>query len=90
MTQQGYLIISDITGYSKFVHESELEHARDSLAALLNILIDHTQSPLVISKLEGDAVFSYATEVDFCKDKPCWIWSNPRMPPSARHWSSWC
>ena len=65
MTQQGYLIISDITGYSKFVHESELEHARDSLAALLNILIDHTQSPLVISKLEGDAVFSYATEGGF-------------------------
>ena len=65
MTQQGYLIISDITGYSKFVHESELEHARDSLAALLNILIDHTQSPLVISKLEGDAVFSYAPEGGF-------------------------
>jgi len=60
MTQQGFLIISDITGYSKYVNESELEHARDSLAALLNILIQHTQSPLVISKLEGDAVFSYA------------------------------
>ena len=65
MTQQGFLIISDITGYSKYVNESELEHARDSLAALLNILIDHTQSPLVISKLEGDAVFSYAPENGF-------------------------
>jgi len=60
MTQQGFLIISDITGYSKYVNESELEHARDSLTALLNILIDHTKSPLVLSKLEGDAVFSYA------------------------------
>lgn len=60
MTQQGFLIISDITGYSKYVHESELEHARDSLSALLNLLIHHTQSPLVLSKLEGDAVFSYA------------------------------
>jgi len=60
MTQQGFLIISDITGYSKYVNESELEHARDSLTALLNILIQHTQSPLVLSKLEGDAVFSYA------------------------------
>jgi len=65
MTQQGFLIISDITGYSKYVNESELEHARDSLAALLNLLIDHTQSPLVISKLEGDAVFSYAPEGGF-------------------------
>ena len=65
MSQQGFLIISDITGYSKYVNESELEHARDSLAALLNILIQHTQSPLVISKLEGDAVFSYAPERGF-------------------------
>ena len=60
MTQQGFLIISDITGYSKYLNESELEHARDSLTALLNILLDHTKSPLVLSKLEGDAVFSYA------------------------------
>lgn len=60
MAQQGFLVISDITGYSKYVNESELEHARDSLTDLLNILIDHTQSPLVISDLEGDAVFSYA------------------------------
>jgi len=60
MTQQGFLIISDITGYSKYVNESELEHARDSLTALLNILLDHTKSPLVVSKLEGDAVFSYS------------------------------
>jgi hypothetical protein len=65
MTQQGFLIISDITGYSKYVNESELEHARDSLTDLLNILIHHTQSPLVISKLEGDAVFSYASEGGF-------------------------
>jgi len=65
MTQQGFLIISDITGYSKYVNESELEHARDSLTALLNLLIKHTQSPLVISKLEGDAVFSYAPEHGF-------------------------
>jgi len=60
MAQQGFLIISDITGYSKYVNESELEHARDSLTSLLNILLDHTKSPLVLSKLEGDAVFSYA------------------------------
>jgi uncharacterized protein YndB with AHSA1/START domain len=69
MTQQGFLIISDITGYSKYVNESELEHARDSLTALLNLLIRHTQSPLVISKLEGDAVFSYAPAGSFLQEQ---------------------
>ncbi len=62
MIQKGFLIISDITGYSAYLNESELEHARDSLTDLLNILIDHTKSPLIISKLEGDAVFSYVNK----------------------------
>jgi uncharacterized protein YndB with AHSA1/START domain len=69
MTQQGFLIISDITGYSKYLHESELEHARDSLTALLNLLIQQTQSPLVLSKLEGDAVFSYAPAGGFLQSQ---------------------
>ncbi|HKJ28102.1 MAG TPA: DUF2652 domain-containing protein [Anaerolineales bacterium] len=59
MLQEGFLIISDITGYSMYLSKSELEHARDSLTDLLNILVEHSKSPLVISKLEGDAVFSY-------------------------------
>lgn len=60
MPEKGYLVISDITGYSTYLKESELEHARDSLAALLRLLIEHTRSPFAIAKLEGDAVFSYA------------------------------
>jgi hypothetical protein len=59
MVHEGFLIISDISGYSTYLNESELEHARDSLTDLLNILVAHARSPLVIAKLEGDAVFSY-------------------------------
>lgn len=65
MSQEGFLIITDITGYSAFLNKSELEHARDSLTDLLNLLIEYTRSPLVISKLEGDAVFSYAPKGSF-------------------------
>jgi hypothetical protein len=60
MTQSGLLLITDITGYSKYVNQSELEHAQSSLADLLRLLMDNTRSPLVLSKLEGDAVLSYA------------------------------
>ena len=60
MPQNGYLVISDISGYSKYLHESELDHARDSLSDLLNLLVGETRSPLQIVELEGDAVFSYA------------------------------
>lgn len=60
MAQTGYLVISDITGYTTYLKESELEHARDSLSTLLGLLIEYTRSPFTIAKLEGDAVFSHA------------------------------
>ncbi len=60
--QTGILVISDITGYTTYLNSSELEHAQDSLRSLLSLLVDHTQAPLVISRLEGDAVISYALQ----------------------------
>jgi uncharacterized protein YndB with AHSA1/START domain len=64
-SQEGYLLIADITGYTAFLRESELEHAKDSLRSLLDLLIENTRPPLVISRLEGDAVISYAPEGSF-------------------------
>jgi len=65
MAERGYLVIADITGYTAFLSDSELEHAEDSLKDLLDLLIDQTKPPLVISRLEGDAVISYAPEASF-------------------------
>lgn len=59
-SQEGILLIADITGYTAFLTQSELEHAEDTLRNLLNLLIAHSKPPLVISRLEGDAVISYA------------------------------
>ena len=64
-SQDGYMLIADITGYIAFLRESELEHAKDSLRSLLDLLIEYTRPPLVISRLEGDAVISYAPEGAF-------------------------
>lgn len=64
MSHMGYLVIADITGYTAFLSGSELEHARDSLNSLLSLLVDYTRRPLLISRLEGDAVFSYAFDED--------------------------
>jgi len=64
-SQDGYLLIADITGYTAFLRESELDHAKDSLRSLLDLLIEQTKPPLQISRLEGDAVISYAPEGSF-------------------------
>ena len=61
----GTLVIADITGYTAFLSHSELEHAEDSLRSLLDLLINYTHSPLLISRLEGDAVISYAPDGTF-------------------------
>jgi hypothetical protein len=61
----GCLVVADITGYTAYLSESELEHARDSLSAILDLLLEHTTAPLVVSRLEGDAVVSYALERSF-------------------------
>jgi uncharacterized protein YndB with AHSA1/START domain len=64
-THEGYLLIADITGYTRYLSESELEHAQETLKALLELLVENTRSPLVISRLAGDAVISYGLREDF-------------------------
>ncbi len=64
-THNGYLLIADITGYTQYLSESELEHAQETLTALLELLVENTGPPLVISRLAGDAVISYGLREDF-------------------------
>jgi hypothetical protein len=63
-TQQGYLLIADISGYTMYLSESELDHAQEVLKTLLELLIGHTRPPLSISRTAGDAVISYALRGD--------------------------
>ncbi|MCI0397866.1 MAG: DUF2652 domain-containing protein [Chloroflexi bacterium] len=64
---KGYLVISDITGYTAFLTGSELEHAQDILQSLFGVLLKHTTPPLELSKLEGDAIFSYVPDGRFLR-----------------------
>jgi hypothetical protein len=63
--QHGYFLIADITGYTMYLSQSELDHAQGTLTALLELLIDHTRPPLIISRLAGDAVISYGLRDNF-------------------------
>ena len=61
-TQQGYLVLADISGYTFFLAKTELEHANIALSYLLEAIVEKMGSVLTISKLEGDAVFAYVEE----------------------------
>lgn len=62
VTQRGYLVIADISGYTSFVAKTELEHSHEILTELLELLLEQFQPLMTISKLEGDAVFAYVDE----------------------------
>jgi hypothetical protein len=58
-TQKGYLVLADITGYTFFLAETELEHADIAISLRLEAIVGNLSRILTISKLEGDAVFAY-------------------------------
>jgi hypothetical protein len=58
-TQNGYLLLADISGYTSFVAKTEIEHAGLALSLLLEVIVESLNDRLTISKLEGDAVFCY-------------------------------
>jgi len=61
-TQTGYLVLADISGYTSYVAQTEIEHADLALSYLLETIVEKIGGLLVIGQLEGDAVFAYAEE----------------------------
>ena len=61
--KQVIMVLADISGYTRFMkmHTVNLLHAEVIIADLLEAVIDHTEHPLTLSKLEGDAAFLYVT-----------------------------
>jgi len=60
MDQSNALIfIPDISGFTKFVKNTEILHARHIISELLEIIIDANEIELKVSEVEGDAVLFY-------------------------------
>ena len=58
--RQGYLLLADIAGYTKFLTGTELEHSHAIVTELMSLIRARLSPPLRFVKLEGDAVFCYA------------------------------
>jgi uncharacterized protein YndB with AHSA1/START domain len=56
---RGHLVLADISGYTRFLSDSELEHANGIIGELLGAIIEAIDAPLEVSRIEGDAVFMY-------------------------------
>ena len=56
------LALCDISGYTRFMvaHREALAHGQVIITELMQALLREANLPLVVAKLEGDAVFLYA------------------------------
>lgn len=59
MENRGLLFIPDISGFSRFISETEIGHSRLIIQELLEILINANDIGLEISEIEGDAILFY-------------------------------
>ncbi len=65
MANKGYFIITDISGYTEFLTQSELDHAHQALQNLFDAQLQYIKFPLKISGFRGDAIFIYTPEACF-------------------------
>ena len=62
MAQSSLLFIPDISGFTEFVKDTEIEHSRHIISELLELLIDENDLGMTLAEIEGDALFFYLFE----------------------------
>lgn len=53
------LFLPDISGYTKFIQTTEVEHSQHVISELLEVLIGANTQELKLAEIEGDALFFY-------------------------------
>lgn len=59
MENKGLLFIPDISGFTRFINETEINHSRLIIQELLELLINANHVGLEVSEIEGDAILFY-------------------------------
>jgi predicted nucleic-acid-binding protein len=60
--QKALYFIPDISGFTRFVNETEIEHSIHIIEELLETLLDNNPLEFKLAEIEGDALFMYSTE----------------------------
>lgn len=63
------LFIPDISGFTKFIQTTEVEHSQHVIAELLEVLIAANTQDLQLAEIEGDALFFYKEEEVLSQEK---------------------
>src|SRR3989442_79144 len=83
-TQDGVLVLADISGVTEFVTATELEHGPQIIAALLQAVPGRPERPRA-----GGGVFSCAAGGRFVGAAPIWVGRSRRRTGGARSAGGW-
>jgi Protein of unknown function (DUF2652) len=106
----GPLVLADISGYTAFLQSVASAHANDAFAdgavpeaygiltRLLDGIVGQLVPPYTLSKLEGDAVFAFATDHDevpkggdvLVRFGGCYEDFRQRVASAKEIWPCWC
>ena len=59
MIQKAILFIPDISGFTEFVHHTDIKHSGHIISELLEVLLDSNSLNFKLAEIEGDALFLY-------------------------------
>lgn len=58
----GVILLGDISGYTKLLTQTELEHSQAIMQYLFDTIYQATGDRFLVNELEGDAIFAYCVE----------------------------
>lgn len=59
LSQHSLIFMPDISGFTSFVQNTEIEHSQHIISELLELLIDQNELDLKLAEIEGDALFYF-------------------------------
>ncbi len=57
------LFLPDISGFTRFVNETEVDHSQHIMQELIEVMLDANQLDMEVAEIEGDAIFFYRKEM---------------------------
>jgi hypothetical protein len=61
--EKAIYFMPDITGFTNFVNNTEVEHGVHIISELLELMIDSTTNDLQLAEIEGDSLFMYSSKI---------------------------
>ncbi len=61
-THEGVILLADISGYTKLITETAIEHSQAIMQYLFDTIYKATGEHFLVNEIEGDAIFAYCVD----------------------------